>query len=252
VPAGSAIRSLSDLRGKVVGLHYNDPELFDFACAALRGAGVDPLVEVSFRPLDGSPLDSTRMARSVRDGDVDAVWQLDVLTGFLAAEGVPTRLLPASAINRLTPSSSFMALDRTLAAKPEAFGALGRALAKATAFALENPAAAIHTIWRAYPDSAPAPEQAEAAFRGELAALTVRLAGHRIETGTVPLWGAISERDIDAWQDFLLETKAIGTRRPARAWFSDALVGAFNAFDPEPIVTAARGWVGSGHGIEET
>lgn len=242
VPADSPIRSLAGLRGKTVGLHYNDPELFDFACVALRGEGVDPLTEVTFRPLDGSPLDAERMAASVRSGEVDAVWQLDVLTGFLAAEGVATRLLPAPMIDRLTPSSSFMALDATLAAQPEAFGVLGRALAKATVFALTNPEAAIRTLWQAYPESAPAPDQADTAFRRDLAALRVRLAGHRIDAAPIPRWGAISEREIAAWLDVLLATKAIAPPRPVREWFSDALIDMFNAFDPEPIVAAAQSW----------
>src|SRR4051794_28384826 len=36
VPAGSAITSLAQLRGKTIGLHYDDPELFEFAKAGLR------------------------------------------------------------------------------------------------------------------------------------------------------------------------------------------------------------------------
>jgi hypothetical protein len=37
-------------------------------------------------------LDAERIAAAIRAGEVDAVWQLDVLAGFMAAEGVPLRL----------------------------------------------------------------------------------------------------------------------------------------------------------------
>jgi NitT/TauT family transport system substrate-binding protein len=242
VKLDSSIRQLSDLRGKTVGLHYDDPELFEFACAALRGAGLDPLSEVTFQPLSGSPLDAARMASAVRDGEVDAVWQLDVLSGFMAAEGVPTRKLPAPMIDRLTPSSSFMALDRTLAARPAAFAVLGRAVAKATVFALANPEAAVRAMWHHYPPREPT----ETAFQHELGALRVRLEGHRIEAAPVPKWGAISAAEIDAWQSFLLDTRAIQTRQPAATCFSDSLVADFNDFDPAPIVNAALE-LGSGH-----
>jgi hypothetical protein len=43
-----------------------------------------------------------------------------------------------------------------------------------------------------------------------------------------------------AWQDFLLDTRAIETRRDPLVYFSDALVEEFNAFDPDPIVAKAN------------
>jgi NitT/TauT family transport system substrate-binding protein len=237
----SPIKSLAELRGKTIGLHYDDPELFEFACAALRGAGLDPTRDVAFRTLPGTPLDASRMAAAIREGEVDAVWQLDVLAGFMVAEGVPLRLLASPLIDPLTPSSSFNACDASLARRPEAFGAFGRALAKATLFALTNPEAAIRLMWQRYPDSAPRPgEDRDHVFRRELAALRVRLKGHRIDDAPVPKWGAITEREIAAWQDFLIKTGAIKTRRPPHAYYSDALVAAYNEFDPAPVVAAAR------------
>jgi NitT/TauT family transport system substrate-binding protein len=241
VPHDSAIRTLGDLRGKTVGLYYDDPELFDFACATLRGAGLDPTQDVRFTPLPGTPLDAPRMAAAVRDGEVDAIWQLDVLTGFMAGEGVTVRALPSTLIDPLTPSSCFNALDRSLTDRPAAFGAFGRALAKATLFALTNPAAAIELMWQRYPSAAPrSGEDRERARRRELAALEVRVEGHRIERAPSPRWGAITVPEIAAWQDFLLATGAIRQRRVPQAYFSDALVDAFNDFDQQPVIAAAR------------
>ena len=180
MPRESGIRSLGELRGKTIGLHYDDPELFDFACATLRSEGVDPKADVEFVTLPGTPLDAPRMAAAIREGKVQAVWQLDVLAEFMVGEGVHLRLLPAPAIDRLTPSSCLNALDATLAARPAVFGALGRSLAKATLFALVNPRAAIEIVWERYPDARPAGRETQA-MRRELAALEVRLAGHRIE-----------------------------------------------------------------------
>ena len=241
VPKDSPIKSLSDLRGKTVGLHYDDPELFQFARAALIGAGVNPDSEVSFKPLPGSPLDGPRMAKALRDGDVQAVWQLDVLAGFLEVEGVPVRLLPAPAIDRLTPSSCLETLDDRLKARPEAYAAVGRAVAKATLFAITNPEAAIRLMWKTYPGTAPrAGDDPARALRRELAALKVRLAGHRIDGARVPKWGAISRQEMVDWQDFLLSTKAIKTRRDPAIYYSDALVAQFNAFDPAPVIASAK------------
>ena len=85
-----------------------------------------------------------------------------------------------------------------------------------------------------------APRPGSRARRGELAALEVRVAGHCIERAPVPRWSAITAPEMAAWQDFLLVTGAIKQRRDPRTYFSDALVDAFNAFDPAPVIEAAR------------
>ena len=240
VPETSPIRSLGELRGKVIGLHYDDPELRAFARAALVGAGVDPERDVVFKPLAGSPLDAPKMAAMIRSGEVAAVWQLDVLSGLMAGEGLPLRSLPAPEIDGLTPSSCLEAMEDALAERPAVFAAFGRAVAKATLFALTNPAAAVRILWQHHPDAGPAPGEDPAhAFRRELAALEVRLASQRIEGAPDPRWGAITEREAAAWQEFLLSTGAIASRRPPAIYYSNALVDAFNAFDPGEVIDRA-------------
>ncbi len=241
VPRDSAIQNLANLRGTTIGLYYNDPELFEFACAALRSAGIDPQKDVSFVTLPGTPLDAERMAAALRHNEVQSVWQLDVFAGFMAAEGVPLRLLPAPAIDRLTPSSCLIAMDANLAARPDAFAALGRSLAKATLFTLTNPAAAVQMMWERYPGAAPASAaQRERAFKRELAALEVRIANQRVDQAHGAHWGAITEAEMAAWQDFMLETHAITTRRTPSTYFSNAFVATYNDFDPAPVIAAAR------------
>jgi NitT/TauT family transport system substrate-binding protein len=240
VPRDSAIRSLGELRGKVIGLHFDDPELFAFAKAALVGEGIDPEHDVTFRPLPGTPLDVRRMARALRSGEVDAVWQLDILSGLMAAEGVLLRHLPSPMIDHLTPSSSMCTLDKNLAARPHVLGGFGRAVAKATVFAFANPAAAVLAVWDRFPGAGPRPDEDRVqVFRGELAALRVRLEGHRLNDQPDARWGSITEAEIVAWQEFLLGTRAIRSRRSPSEYYSDALVPDFNSFDPKPVMAAA-------------
>ncbi len=241
VPQESAILSVADLRGKVIGLHFDDPELFAFAKAVLIDEGVDPERGVTFKPLPGTPLDVTRMAAALRSGEVDAVWQLDILSGLMAAEGVTLRHLPSPTIDRLTPSSSMCALDRSLEARPRVFGAFGRAVARATVFALANPAAAILAVWDRFPVAGPrAGEQRVRVFRREHAALRVRLQGHAVQSQPDARWGAIGGNEILAWQDFLLRTNAIRRARASTDYYSDALIPEFNRFDPAPVIAQAN------------
>ena len=241
VPRDSAIRSLADLKGKMIGLYYDDPELREFACAVLVGGGVDPAKDVKFKLLEGTPYDAPRMAQAIRSGDVQAIWQLDVLAGMMEVEGVPLRLIPSSLADALTPSSCMNARIDRLRSRSEAFGALGRCVAKATLFSLMNPEAAIRLMWKKYPSSGPKPdENAEHVFKSDLAALKVRLEGHRIEKALDPRWGAITEREASAWQDFLIKTGAIKTRRDPKEYYVADLVPLYNEFDPAPVIAQAK------------
>lgn len=239
VPDDSPIRTLDDLKGRTIGLHFDDPELTAFARAVLAEAGLDVGRDVTLVPLPGGPLDVARMARALREGVVDAVWQLDIFTGLMAAEGLALRHLPAS-IDRLSPSSTLMATRQALVEQSEMFGALGRAVAKATVFAMNDPEAAIRLVWRAFPESAPAPDKVEQALRQELAALKVRLAGQSVDDQRAPAWGKITETEIEAWLSFLRRSGAISSCLAARDCFHDALVPAFNDFDMEAVRAEAR------------
>src|SRR5581483_3979510 len=107
----------------------------------------------------GSPLDEGRMLAAVRDGAVQAIWQIDLNYGLFATGGVPLRRLPAPAIDRLTPAACLYARDDLLQRRPEAFAALGRAVAKGTLFAMTNPEATIRLLWRDVPEARPKPDE---------------------------------------------------------------------------------------------
>lgn len=237
VPVDSPIKSLADLKGKVIGLHY--PDLLEFAYAALAGEGVDK-TDVTFIPLPGSPLDEEKMVNCVRANEVQAIWQIDHNYGLFAAEGVPLRQLPAPAIDRLTPSACFYANDDLLKSRPEAFAALGRAVSKATVFAGINPEAVVRILWREVPEGRPAPGQEERVMRRDVAILKHRLRLCEFNDAADPRWGAITLPEIERWQKFMLETKAIKNRIDPADYFTNKLVAEYNKFDTAAVITQAR------------
>lgn len=237
VPVDSPIRGLADLKGKVIGLHY--PDLLEFAYAALAGEGVDKN-DVKFIPLPGSPLDEQKMVDCVRANEVQAVWQIDHNYGLFEAEGCPLRKLPAPAIDRLTPSANFYANDEVLKARPEAFAALGRAVSKATLFAKLNPEAVVRLLWRDVPEARPSPGNEERVMRRDLAILKHRLTLCEFADAPDPRWGAITLPEIERWQKFMLDTKAITRRIDPRDYFVDALIPEYNRFDPADVAEHAR------------
>jgi NitT/TauT family transport system substrate-binding protein len=238
VPAESTIRRLSDLKGKVIGLHF--PDLLDFAHAALAGEGVDPQRDVRFVPLPGSPLDEDRMVASVRKGEVHAIWQIDLNYGLFATAGLPLRRLPAPVIDRLTPAACLYARDDLIASHPETYAAIGRAVAKGTLFAMTNPEATVKLLWRDVPQARPRANEAKRIMRRDLAVLNDRLALSRIEDASDPRWGAITLREVEIWQDFMLATKAIKTPRDPHEYFTSEFVSHYNDFDGPAVINQAR------------
>lgn len=238
VPLDSPIARLADLKGKVIGLHF--PDLLDFANAALAGEGLDPKRDVRFVPLPGWPFDEGRMVGAVRANKVQAVWQLDLNYGLFATAGLPLRRLPASAIDRLTPAACLYGRDDLIHARPEVYAALGRAVAKGTLFAMTNPEATVRLLWRDVPEARPTPQDEARVMRRDLAILKDRLAISAIEDSPDPRWGAITRKEIEVWQGFMLRTKAIAKRREPEEYFATGLVDRFNDFDAQAVIQQAR------------
>src|SRR5690606_7138190 len=119
--------------------------------------------------------------------------------------------------------------------KPELYAILGRAVAKATAFAKANPEATIRLLWRDVPESRPSSNDEDRILRRDIAILKDRLALSSVESAPDPRWGAITLSEMASWQEFMIKTKAIKSRRDPQDYFSSDLVDDFNDFDAEKI-----------------
>ena len=236
--ADGPIRCIRDLKGARIALHFAD--LLYFARAALIDEGLDPERDVNFVDWRGPLDEADEMINAMRGGQIQAIWQLDLVYGLFAAAGAPLRRLPARTLDHLTPSATVYAHPRTLADRAPAFGAYGRALAKATLFTMTNPQAAIRLVWRHVPKTRPAPGDEARYLKRDLSVLQSRMENSRPEDAPDKRWGAITKGEIAAWQKFMLATKAIKTRRDPSVYFSDALVDEFNAFDPAAVIAEAK------------
>ena len=120
VLAESPIRRVADLKGMRIALHFAD--LLYFARAALIDEGLDPERDVSFVEWRGPLDEAEEMMKAMRAGEIQAIWQLDLVYGLFAAAGAPLRRLPAHTLDRLTPAASIYAHDRTVAERTALLG----------------------------------------------------------------------------------------------------------------------------------
>jgi NitT/TauT family transport system substrate-binding protein len=238
----SPIRALADLRGKTIACDF--AHLQPLAEAALAEEGI-PRDTYKWVPWRGSGMQTRQMIEPVRRFEVDAVFLIDWNDGDFIAQGLRLRRLPSKALDRIKLSSCLWVAESYWNAQKDTIAGIGRALAKVTTFALENPDATVRLMWRHEPDTRPSSSELDRVLRRDVAIMKARLESFRIDpTDEDPRWGAIDEREIVAWQDFLLASGAIRKRLAPKTFYTNDLVDRYNQYDASRIREQARAFRG--------
>lgn len=234
----SPIRSLTELKGKRIACDFD--HLQPLAEAALAEEGVAG-GSFDWVPWRGSGMETRAMIRPLRQGDVDAVFLIDWNDGDFIAEGLPLRRLPSKGLDRIRLSSCLWTSTGYLHEHGDAVVGTGRAIARATTFALENPEAAVHLMWRYEPETQPSPQEQDRVLRRDLEIMKARLAAFSPDPAETDWrWGFIDKREIAAWQDFLIKSGAIHHRVDPEVFYTAEFVGRFNDFDADSVRAQAR------------
>ena len=213
----SPIRSLADLAGRTVSCDVAN--LRPLAECALVEEGVNP-AEVRFVPWQGSDMEARQMLPELHAGAVDAVFIIDWNHGNLVAEGTSLRRLPSRMLDAITLSSCVWTRSDYLAENPGAIARFGRALAKATLYALHAPHDTIRRMWESFPETAPSRDHDRARDHA-VAVLEARLEPMRPSERPGPRWGALHAREIAWWIGQLSASDALGAPVSADESFSD-------------------------------
>lgn len=238
VPPGSPVTALADLAGRRVACDF--AALVPLAKSALAEEGVDP-ESLTWLPWRGSGMESRHMVGPLRSGEVEGVFLIDWNHGDFVAEGLPLRRLPSRALDRITLSSCLFTTERFARERGDVVASIGRAIAKSTVFALENPAAVVDLMWQRHPEARPATADAARVRQRDLAILQARLDSLRPDPdATDPRWGVIERAEITAWQDFLLGSRAITRRLDPAVYYDATHVDVYNDFDAERVRAQAR------------
>jgi NitT/TauT family transport system substrate-binding protein len=234
----SPLRTLADLKSKRLSCDFQ--HLAALGEAALSEEGV-PIGSYQWVPWRGSGMATQGMIEPLRRGDVDAVFLIDWNDGDFIAEGLRMRRLPSKALDRIRLSSCMWVSNAYLESHREAIIGVGRAIAKTTTFALANPEAAVRLMWREAAETRPSALDQDRIFHRDIEIMKPRLESFRIDPADRdPRWGAIDDREIVAWQDFLLGSGAIKRRLDPKLFYTDDFVDGFNTFDAHAVEEQAR------------
>jgi NitT/TauT family transport system substrate-binding protein len=234
VPQESPIREFADLKGKTIGVTSMASAGVVIAKAIAAVAGLSP--ESDIRIVVAG--EAAQTAALVRSKQVDALSQFDTNYALVENAGVPLRRLENADIARF-PSNGLIALDETLVARRAEAVTLGRGIARGTLYALNNPEAAVRTVYEVFPQTKPTGKDEATALRDDVKVLKARMENWRLERAGVARWGENSAANYAAYLAFLAKWGVIPKPVEAGEVITNDLVDDINKFDQQAVIAQA-------------
>jgi NitT/TauT family transport system substrate-binding protein len=232
----SPIKNLGDLAGKTIGVQTlgNSQVRTTKALVQIAGGDANSLKFVAV----GEGVEAAHALQSKR---IDALVLFDGLYGQVEASGVPLRSLTSEATNQNAVgfSGSVITRGKFLKENRDILVRYGRAIAKSTVFAKENPEAAVRIHWKVYPETKQRGVSEEVALRNSLAALNARLANLYEVDG---LMGNSSLTQIEGYISLMKAGGQLTNTAGVGRFWDPSLLKEINNFDKEAVRKRAREW----------
>jgi NitT/TauT family transport system substrate-binding protein len=235
VPAGSPIKTLQDLRGKRIGVNAMASAGVIVARALVASVGFNPDTDVKILVAG----EGAQTAALMRSNQIDALSQFDTQYALVENAGVKLTYLDTSAISAF-PSNGFVALEERLRDKRAEAVALGQGYAMGTAFAIANPEAAVRALWEVYPQTRSTGKDEASALHDDVATLQARVRNWRLEAGGVTKWGENSQKNYQAYLDFLNLNGVLKDKSVATDLIDNSLIDDINRFDLQAVLARAK------------
>jgi NitT/TauT family transport system substrate-binding protein len=238
VSEASPIRAWADLRGKTLGVSNIASIGTALAKASLRAFGVDPDKDIAFVAVG----QGGQAMAALNAGRVDglALWELEYAA--MEGAGLKLRRLVNPAFAKFF-SNGIVAREDFLQANRDAIAGLGRAVAKATVFALENPEAAVRIHWKVYPEAKPKGQEEEKVLKDAVFLLKGGLKIFDFKEGDrIRKWGAWDPEEWQVFADAMVQLGIVKAKVPPAEAYTNAFVEQFNAFDAGKVRAQARAY----------
>jgi NitT/TauT family transport system substrate-binding protein len=236
VPDDSPIRRVEDLKGKTIGVTNMASAGVIIARAIAATHGLDPDKDVNIVVAG----EGAQPAAMLRNKQVDALSQFDTQYALIELAGVKMRRIPSDIAH--FPANGFEALEDTIKNRRRDLIGLGRAYAKGTIFAINNPEATIRILYDVFPQTKPTGKDEATAIRDDVKVLLARAENFKLEKGGVRRWGESSEANYGAYADFMLKWGIIKQKVDAKDLVTNELIDEINKFDARHIAAEAKAY----------
>jgi NitT/TauT family transport system substrate-binding protein len=136
---------------------------------------------------------------------------------------------------------ALMTSDTTIDDRRDELCGFSRGVAKASAFMVENPEAALRMYWTSVPGARTGEDEAEAVKNGMIE-LAQQVDDFNVGFPPESQFGVFDEAAFARYEELLLEQGLTNTTPPVSELVSDALVDCMNDFDYEEVRELAAGW----------
>lgn len=236
VLADGPIKTLTDLRGKKIGAQTLASGNILLTNGLLKKVGVDPAKEVTYLSVGVG----AQALQALRSGHVEALVLFDSLYAQMEMMGAKLRYIYGEGQDKLF-STQFVVKQDTIDNNPSIVAGFGRAVAKATVFARENPEACVRMMWQEFPTSRIAGMPEAEQLANDTAILVKRT--EVLWPGEGEKWGQYDAQSISSWADFVLEGGIIENKiTNLDATYTNRFVDEYNKFDVNGVKKAAKEW----------
>jgi NitT/TauT family transport system substrate-binding protein len=228
------VKTLSDLKGKNIGIRNQGDTGYFGARAMFKELGIDPDKDVEWTSIgEGGPA-----GEAIYRGRVDAMAFWDGSFARIEIAGFPLRQIPnAPGTNKLF-GNCYGVRRSSLAKERDLYVRFFRAMAKSTVFARANPELSIRLHWELYPESKPKGKTDKEAFDEALKVVRSRMDKWFAGPGQPDKrFGAMS---LEEWQAQVAFAGLEGQIKDVRPVFTDELIDDVNKFDAAAIEAKAK------------
>ena len=235
----SSVKTVADLKGKIIGTPSLGAAAYLYGLAVLKGAGLDPQKDVTILPVGVG----AQAADALKTGKVQAYAGYDnpnAIIGNLL--GTDLRVLN-SPLDTMKGGAVILVARESIEKYPQIVGGLCRAFYASLVFAKANPEATIRTHWQAYPEQRPSNKTDAEALADAKRVLKPRTDGGTLR-GAEGLFG---NQTISEIQEVVAEYARTGLLQ-SEPNLADLVDQRFKhecgGFDADSIAAEARAWTG--------
>lgn len=232
----SAVKSLTDLKGKKIGVGAMSWGNLAITKSMMKDIGLSEQNDYQFLPVGVG----VTAYRALTDGSIDALNLFDTFHAQIEDMGAKLRRLPIEPKYKQLFSSGWIAHEDTLKNEPELVVKFGRAASKGVVACNANPEACVKNFWTLYPGAKPAQGTEEEKMINSLKQLKLRLST-MIPEGGVKRMGYYTDQSWKNYVDALQQGGQITkVDIPVDTIYTNRYVKDINEFDEAKVIKEAQ------------